>query len=243
MKIRNLLLASCVVCAVPKLANAWSATDITNVKSAYAAILTDCKSSCSSSCIAITATSNGYGTYNSILQGSSFEICECVAAGYSADNCDEIKHITCLDDTVASSTIGTTNLWYTRTWNSSTSTCTSTSKFYCKSGYYGTATGANAGCSTCPGNATCPGDKEQANVYCNKGYVAISTSATSAGCRTCGATGAYTDSALTTTAVATTAGLTLLSQATDAASCYLPAGTYYDSTGKFTITQDQACYY
>ncbi|MBQ8294127.1 MAG: hypothetical protein IJX89_01950 [Alphaproteobacteria bacterium] len=243
MKIRNLLLASCVMCAVPRLVNAWSTTDISKVKSAYATILTNCKSNCSSSCIAITAVSNGYGTYNTILQGSSGGICRCVMAGYSADNCEEIKRITCTNDTQASTIIGTTNLWYTRTWNSSTSTCNTTSKFYCKSGYYGTATGANAGCSVCPGNATCPGDKEQSNVYCNKGYVAITTSSVGSGCRTCSVTGAYTDSALTTAAVATTAGLTLLTQATNAASCYLPAGTYYDSTGQFTITQDQVCYY
>lgn len=97
----------------------------------------------------------------------------------------------------------------TRTCNTATCVCTSTSSYRCAAGYYGTAT-----ITSC-------------RAVLN-GYTCNTTD-----CQRCPiATGIYTNSARTVQAYGTV-GAGNGKEKTD---CYLPAGTYYDASGTFQKT-------
>lgn len=241
----KLLLSIAAISCVCTSAHAWNSADITCAKNQYAAALSACKTSCSTTCL-----SNISGSCDYSLVANASTVCACITAGYSADNCVALMKMLCISDDEPSTSYGKIQNWITREWSTLTNTCNASTLFRCNAGYYSTtdraydnSSDASGGCNTCPSNATCPGGTEQANVYCNRGYVAISSSAIGAGCRACATTGVYTDSSLTTAATATTAGPTLISAATDSAACYLPAGTYYDASGKFTISANGVCMY
>lgn len=86
----------------------------------------------------------------------------------------------------------------------------------------------NNKCDCSGSTATC---KATYSYQCDVGYYGSSTNGTS-GCTKCPtATGVYTNSARTTLASTTsTAGTTSVT------GCNIPAGTYYDVTGTFTLT-------
>ncbi|MDE5615701.1 MAG: hypothetical protein K2I81_02615 [Alphaproteobacteria bacterium] len=98
-----------------------------------------------------------------------------------------------------------------------------TVSYKCASGYYGTATSAQSGCTACPGNATCSGGN--GSVFrCNVGYYKNGTS-----CTRCPASGGV---------YGTTAG----AGATSVTECYLPSGTAFsDASGSGTYEGN--CYY
>ncbi|MBQ7289457.1 MAG: hypothetical protein IJW84_00980 [Alphaproteobacteria bacterium] len=243
----KLLLSIAAISCVCTSAHAWNSADITCTKNQYTAALSACKTNCNKPCL--SSSISGSSCEYSIV-ADDISVCACITAGYSADNCVALMKTLCSSDGEPSASYGKIQNWITRQWSTVTNTCNASTTYRCNAGYYSAtdraydnSSDANGGCNACPGNATCPGGMEQANVYCNQGYVAISSNAIGAGCRACATTGVYTDSTLTTAATATTAGPTLISAATDSAACYLPAGTYYDASGKFTISANGVCMY
>ena len=96
--------------------------------------------------------------------------------------------------------------------------CTTYDPIYrCDTGYYGTASCQQQSgqfALSCSGCTKCPND-----------------------------TNAYTDTDLTTPAGTTSNASTNFTKNLPITDCYLPAGDYYDTSGKFTITDDESCYY
>lgn len=97
----------------------------------------------------------------------------------------------------------------------STATCKTITDYRCASGYYGTATSGSTGCTVCPSNATCSGGNNS-TFKCNKGYYKNGS-----GCTQCA-------SPATTKAAGSY----------DISECYIPEGTYSDTTGKYAMNCD-----
>lgn len=227
---KNLLFIVPLAGVVAMPAYGWNNSSCSELQSDYTRALAAYTNDCSSAFL------TQYSGYFMAMQAG---ICSCLNARTSANNCVALKQLCCQDDTEFSSIVGTTELWYERTWVNS-SVCSTVSTYRCRSGYYGTATGAGTGCTKCPDNATCPGGKNPSRFGCNISYYKSTSSATS--CSRCPtATNIFINSAKTVRAVGTTAEITY--DGTGSTLCYLPTGTYYDNTGTFQITTNQACYY
>ncbi|MBP3340379.1 MAG: hypothetical protein J6L47_01800 [Alphaproteobacteria bacterium] len=124
---------------------------------------------------------------------------------------------------------------YTIRWNGdgmySVDSCyleVSYTRYYCASGYYGTATGCSSGCTACPSNATCAGGNGSTFV-CNTGYYKSGSSC--ARCPQHSASGNYGSSS---------------SGATSSTRCYISAGTtwtFNDTKGSGSEKFPSTCYY
>lgn len=115
-------------------------------------------------------------------------------------------------------------------------------KAECGPGYTGTATGANnAGCTACtgkPNNATYTTNNSCA-WKCNDLYYRNATRTSCIQCPQSSEGGIYVNSYLN----ATCPGITSDTAATSITDCYIPSGTYYDSTGTFAIATGNKCSY
>lgn len=114
-------------------------------------------------------------------------------------------------------------------------------KYVCGPGYTGTATGPNnAGCTACTNKPTTGAsyttnnscDWECASSYYKSNDECVQCPPSSAG-------GIYMNQQLTGYRPGATSG----TGATSVSECYLPAGTYYNESGKFTIASGTTCAY